>query len=72
MDTPYCTRLVYCLFLALAALNCASGKIALPVSGLENAEAFVAKAEGFSANAQYDGANFFLGKAAEIYRSEKR
>jgi len=72
MKNPPLIRLVSCLLLAIAGIHCAAKRVALPISKMENAESFMAKADGFSANAQYDGANFFLSRAADICRSEKR
>jgi len=71
MKSPLSIRLLYSILLVLAAMNCASKRIVHPVSNLDGAEVFMAEADRFAANAQYDGVNFFLGKAAEIYRSQK-
>lgn len=65
-------RPLACLLLPLLALNCTGKRSAVSIPAPGNADAFTAKADTFAANAQYDGANFFLGKAMEIYRFEKR
>jgi CHAT domain-containing protein/Tfp pilus assembly protein PilF len=71
MMKPSFLRLFCCLVLSLAAASCAGNRAALPLANLGDAEEFMARAEDFSANAQYDGVNFFLTRAAEIYRSQK-
>ena len=71
MKKPPLFRLLCCLGLSLAAVNCASKRAMLPLSSQEDAEICLAKAAGFSANAQYDGVTFFLTRAADIYRAQK-
>jgi CHAT domain-containing protein/tetratricopeptide (TPR) repeat protein len=60
------------LALAIISMHCASRRPAPHADRLEDAQALVAKAEGLSANAQFDGANFFLGRAADMFDSAQR
>ena len=72
MRNVHGARLIFGLVLAIIAMNCATRRAVPPAGRTDEAEALVAKAEGLSANAQFDGANFFLGRAADMFNSAKR
>jgi CHAT domain-containing protein len=61
--------IICCLTMIFATFRCVSKKNISTVPPLESAEVFLAKANEFTANAQFDGANFYLQKALEVFKS---
>lgn len=61
--------IICCLIIIAATIQCASKKIISTLPTSEAAEAFLAKANEFTANAQFDGANFYLQKALNVFKS---